>query len=274
MRERETAMRDLLEEIVARKVERLKAAKRKKPLVELQAEAAACPNARPSLLQACARPDRLNIIAEVKRASPSRGVLREDFDPIALAREYERNGAAAISVLTEEDHFQGALEHLRMIRHAVSVPLLRKDFLFDPYQVYEAAAAGADAVLLIAALLDATQLRDLLQLAEDLGLDALVEVHNLAEFEEALAAGARLIGVNNRNLRTFAVDCTVSFELAKHAPRDVVLVSESGLSTHQELEALRRVGYRAFLIGEHLMRAAHPGKALRALLGGSDRAAG
>jgi len=263
-------MPDILKAIVARKAERLAEAKRRKPLAEVRAEATAREGVRSSLLQACARSDRLNLIAEVKRASPSRGLLREDFDPVALAREYERNGAVAISVLTEEDHFQGALEHLRAIRRAVGVPLLRKDFLFDPYQVYEAAAAGADAVLLIAALLDAAQLRDLRQLAEDLQLDALVEVHDPADLEKALAAGARLIGVNNRDLRTFAVDLTVSFELAKRAPRDVVLVSESGLSARHELEALRRVGYRAFLIGEHLMRAPRPGAALRALLEESE----
>jgi indole-3-glycerol phosphate synthase len=263
-------MRDILKEIVARKAERLAEAQRAKPLAVLRAEAAARPTAHPSFREACARPDRLNIIAEVKRASPSRGVLREDFDPVALACEYERAGAAAISVLTEEDHFQGALEHLGAIRRAVGVPLLRKDFLFDPYQVYEAAAAGADAVLLIATLLDAAQLRDLHQLAEELGLDALVEVHAPADVEKALAAGARLVGVNNRDLRTFRVDRAVSLEVARYVPSDVVLVSESGLSARHELEELRRAGYRAFLIGEHLVRAAHPGDALRALLGESD----
>jgi len=263
-------MRDLLRAIVARKAERLQEAKRKKPLAHVREEATARAGRRPSFQHACARSDRLNLIAEVKRASPSRGLLRADFDPVALAREYEQNGAAAISVLTEEDHFQGALEHLRAIREVVGVPLLRKDFLFDPYQVYEAAAAGADAVLLIAALLDATQLRDLRQLAEELKLDALVEVHDPSDLETALASGARLIGVNNRDLRTFRVDRTVSFELARRVPPEVVLVSESGLSTRQELEELRRVGYRAFLIGEHLMRAACPGAALRALLGESD----
>ncbi len=259
-------MSDVLTRIVARKAERLAEAKRRTPLAELRAALAARPKERPSFFRACARTDRLNIIAEVKRASPSRGVIREDFDPVALAREYEQNGAAAISVLTEEDHFQGALTHLEAIRRVVRVPLLRKDFLFDPYQLYEAAAAGADAVLLIAALLDPMRLRDLRQLAEELALEALVEVQNRADLEKALAAGARLIGVNNRDLRTFTVDRTVSFELAACAPSDVVLVSESGLSARHELEELRRIGYRAFLIGEHLMRAARPGEALRALL--------
>jgi len=264
-------MSDILDRIVARKAERLAAAKRRMPLADLRAELEARSPARFSFLHACARPDRLNIIAEVKRASPSRGLLREDFDPVALAREYEENGAAAISVLTEEDHFHGALAHLAAVRQAVRLPLLRKDFLFDPYQLYEAAVAGADAVLLIAAILDAEQLRDLHHLAEELALDALVEVHTRTELEKALAAGARLIGVNNRNLRTLVVDRAVSFELAAHVPADVVLVSESGLSTREELEDLRRVGYRAFLIGEHLMRAACPGDALRALLTSSDR---
>ncbi|GBC81108.1 Indole-3-glycerol phosphate synthase [bacterium HR10] len=263
-------MSDVLTRIVARKAERLAEAKRRTPLPALQAALAGRPKERPSFLRACARTDRLNVIAEVKRASPSRGVIREDFDPVALAREYEQNGAAAISVLTEEDHFQGALAHLVAIRRAVRVPLLRKDFLFDPYQLYEAAAAGADAVLLIAAILDTARLRDLRQLAEELALDALIEVHDPADLEKALAAGARLIGVNNRDLRTFTVDRTVSFELAARVPSDVVLVSESGLSARPELEELRRVGYRAFLIGEYLMRAARPGEALRALLEPSE----
>ncbi len=263
-------MSSILQQILTRKAQRLEEAKRQRPLSELRRDLPSRGEDRRPFRLACARPDHLNIIAEVKRASPSRGILREDFDPVALAREYESAGAVAISVLTEEDHFLGSLAHLTEIRQAVSLPLLRKDFLFDPYQLYEAAAAGADAVLLIAALLDRVQLRDLLQLAQELRLDALVEVHDRIELENALAAGAKLIGVNNRDLRTFRVDIAISWELARHVPQDVVLVSESGLSTRHQLQELRRAGYHAFLIGEYLVRAPRPSEALHMLLGLSE----
>jgi len=203
----------------------------------------------------------------VKIASPSKGVLRENIDPVSLALDYEMSGAAAISVLTEEDFFSGSLNHLVGIRQRVSLPLLRKDFIFDPYQVYESAAAGADALLLLAAALEARQLLELRQLADELRLEALVEVHDLADLEKAISSEASMIGINNRNLRTLEVDIGVSLELARRVPKDVVLVSESGIRTRQEIELLREAGFRAFLIGEHLVGSPRPGESLRELLG-------
>lgn len=257
-------MTDILRTLIEAKARRVEEAKRDRPLALLLGELR-LPEPR-SFRQACARTDGINIIAEVKKASPSRGILRHAFDPVSLAAEYEAHGAVAVSVLTEEDYFLGSLEHLREIRRRVRLPLLRKDFVFDPYQVYESAAAGADALLLIAAVLDHEQLFDLRQVADELGLDALVEVHTPTDLEKALAAGATLIGVNNRDLRTSEVTLDVSLELARSVPDDVLLVSESGIRTREDIDRLRRAGYRAFLIGEHFMRAAQPGRALRQLL--------
>jgi indole-3-glycerol phosphate synthase len=217
---------------------------------------------------ALAAPDRVNVIAECKRRSPSRGVLRKDYDPVAIAKAYEHGGAAAISVLTEPTFFDGALAHLEAVRQAVSIPLLRKDFIVDEYQVAEARAAGADAILLIVGALTDEALRRLQQVARDHELATLVEVHDVAELDRALAAGAGIIGVNNRNLRTLQVDTQVSEAAARRLPADVVAVSESGLKTPADVAGLRRLGYRAFLIGERFMTAADPGAALRALVGG------
>jgi indole-3-glycerol phosphate synthase len=209
----------------------------------------------------------LRIIAECKRRSPSRGILRGTYDPVAIARSYEANGAAAISVLTEPTFFDGALAHLQAVRRAVHLPLLRKDFLVTPYQVHEAAAAGANAVLLIVAALDDGQLRALMAEATRLGLDALVEVHDRAELDRALAAGATIVGVNSRNLRTLAVSVGVLDALAPSIPDEVTAVAESGLKTAGELERLKRLRYDAFLIGERFVTAAEPGQALAALVG-------
>lgn len=257
-------MTTLLQTIIETKARRLEEAKRDRPLAMLLGELR-LPEPR-SFRQACSPLGRVNIIAEVKRASPSGGILRREFDPVSLAAEYEAHGAVAVSVLTEEDYFLGSLEHLREIRRRVRLPLLRKDFIFDPYQVYESAAAGADAILLIAAVLDHEQLFDLRQVADELGLDALVEVHTPMDLEKALAAGATLIGVNNRDLRTFEVTLDVSLDLARSVPNDVLLVSESGIRTRRDIDRLRQAGYRAFLIGEHFMRAEQPGRALKQLL--------
>lgn len=207
------------------------------------------------------------IIAEVKKASPSKGVIRADFDPVAIARAYEGAGAAAISVLTEERHFQGRPEFLVAVRAATSLPLLRKDFLFDPYQIHEARAWGADAILLIVAMLDDAALRDLRQCAEDLGLDVLVEVHDRAELDRAHASGATLIGVNNRDLRTFVTTLETTEALVAARAAGDLLVSESGIDGVADIERLERAGVSAFLIGESLMRAADPGAKLRELLG-------
>jgi indole-3-glycerol phosphate synthase len=222
---------------------------------------------RPGLFRsALSRTDRVNIIAECKRRSPSRGVLRVDYDPVAIARAYEAAGAAAISVLTEPTFFDGSLEHLAAVRSALTTPLLRKDFIVSEYQLLEARAAGADAVLLIVAVLTDDELRRLRRAAGDLGLDTLVEVHDDEELARALDAGAEVIGVNNRNLRTLTVDVEASERLIAGMPADVVAVSESGLKTAADIERLQKLGYRAFLIGERFMTAPDPGALLAGLV--------
>jgi len=211
----------------------------------------------------------LNVIAELKKASPSRGVIRADFDVTALAASLAAAGAAALSVLTEEDFFQGSLLNLKQARDASGIPALRKDFLFDPWQVWEARSVGADAFLLIAAILDDAQLAQLLALGRELGMEALVEVHSRAELDRALQAGARVLGVNNRDLKTFTVRLETSLELIASIPDDCIAVSESGLRSHADLQRLRAAGFDAFLIGEQLMQAPDPAAALREVLGAS-----
>ena len=217
--------------------------------------------------EALARTDRVNIIAEIKRRSPSKGIIRDDFDAARIASSYAAAGAAAISVVCEEDFFGGSLDHLGEVREVVELPVLRKDFIIDEYQVYESAAAGADALLLITAILDDSLLEDLLGLAQRLGLDAIVEVHSRDEMTRAVRAGATIIGVNNRDLTTFDVDLNASMELAELAPRETILVSESGITRGSDIRRLKEAGFAAFLIGEHLMRADSPGRALRELIG-------
>lgn len=217
--------------------------------------------------EALARPDRVNVIAECKRRSPSKGVLRTDYDPAAIAAGYARAGAAAVSVLTEPSFFDGSLAHLEAVRAAVSLPILRKDFVVDEYQLLEARASGADAVLLIVAALPPADLAALHAAAAALGLDVLVEVHGGDELRVAIDAGASIIGVNNRNLRTLAVDVHVSETLAAAMPPGVVSVSESGLRTSDDIRRLRGAGYSAFLIGERFMAQPDPGAALGELLG-------
>jgi indole-3-glycerol phosphate synthase len=207
----------------------------------------------------------VRVIAECKRRSPSRGILRADYDPVAIARSYESAGAAAISVLTEATFFDGSLDHLRAVRPAVSLPLLRKDFIVTDYQVFEAAACGADAVLLIVAALETTDLRPLIGRARTLGLAALVEVHDRDELNRAIDAGADIIGVNSRNLRTLQVDRTVLEALAPAVPAGVVAVAESGLKTAEDLRRLGARRYDAFLIGERFMGERDPGAALASL---------
>jgi indole-3-glycerol phosphate synthase len=221
-----------------------------------------------SLAASLTRTSSINIIAEIKRRSPSRGVIREDFDPVRIAESYASGGAAALSVLCEEDFFGGSLEHLEAIRERVELPLLRKDFIFDEYQLYEATLAGADAVLLIVAILDDELLQRLIALGRELGLDALVEVHSEDQMERAARAGASIIGVNNRDLTTFRVDLKTSQRLAALAPKGATLVSESGISARSDIEMLQTAGFSAFLVGEHLMRAENPGDALRSLIEG------
>jgi indole-3-glycerol phosphate synthase len=206
------------------------------------------------------------VIAEIKRASPSKGVLAADFDPAAIARLYEQGGAVALSVLTDEKHFQGSLSDLESARAAVPLPALRKDFTINPYHVNQAAAYGADAILLIAAILSERQLRDFRELASRYRMAALVEVHDEDELEPAIASGARIIGVNNRNLHTFEVSLETSIRLADKIPADVVRVAESGIHSSADVERLRAAGYQAFLVGEHLMKSGDPVGALRALI--------
>ena len=206
------------------------------------------------------------VIAEVKKASPSRGIICTDFDPVRIAVSYADGGAAAISVLTEERYFHGRLDYLAAIRQAVGVPLLRKDFLFDAYQLYEARAFGADAVLLIVAILSDAQLQELLWLSDELNLAALVEVHDRAELDRALSAGARLVGINNRDLRTFHTTLATTEALMPAVPANVLAIAESGIDSAADMDRLERAGVHAFLIGESLMRAVDPGARLRALL--------
>ena len=264
-----SASPDLLEAIVAATRRIVAQRQEHVPGNTLEVQAAECHPDGARFRVALARTDRINIIAECKRRSPSRGVLRKTYDPVAIAGRYQEEGAVAISVLTEPTFFDGSLEHLRTVRQAVSLPLLRKDFIVDSYQLLEARACGADAVLLIAATLSDTELATLQRQARAMNLVALVEVHDITELERALSAGAEIVGVNNRNLRTLDVDTDVSMDLASHIPAGVIAVSESGLSSADDLERLRAAGYRAFLVGERFMTAHDPGAALRSLVGGS-----
>jgi indole-3-glycerol phosphate synthase len=262
-----TATPDLLRAIVAgtRRITDLR--REREPLAVLEARAAGSPPRGEQFESALGAHGRINVIAECKRRSPSRGVLAADYDPAAIARAYERGGAVALSVLTEPTFFDGALEHLTAVRAAVTVPLLRKDFIVDEYQLFEARAAGADAVLLIVAALDRTELERLYTRATSLGLAALVEVHDEEELTRAVDAGARIIGVNNRNLRTLSVDVDASHRLAARIPPGVIAVSESGLQSRLDLEALAAAGYRAFLIGERFMTDPDPAAAIADLIG-------
>jgi indole-3-glycerol phosphate synthase len=207
----------------------------------------------------------VSIIAEVKRRSPSRGVIRRDFDLTAIHKAYQRGGADAYSVLTEKDHFGGSLADLKALRALTAVPILRKDFLFDPYQIYEARSAGADAVLLIVAALEEHQLTELIELSRELGLEALVEVHSARELERALACDARIVGINNRDLHSFEVDLSKSLQLARQIPTNITVVSESGIHGPEDIRRLTEAGIRIFLVGEHLMQSQDPATALRRL---------
>ena len=252
---------DILSQIIETKKVRVASAKKARPLTELQGDAmrARKMSARHALRGALTQNERINIIAEFKRRSPSKGEISRNADPVAVAKTYQLGGAAAVSVLTEEDYFAGSLDDLRAVRQAIPLPILRKDFIFDEYQVYESAAAGADALLLIVTALDDDALVRLRTITEDeLGMDALVEVHTAEELGRAVQAGARVIGVNNRDLSTFEVSLETSVQLASAAPKDTVLISESGIGSADDIQRLRGLGYRGFLIGETLMRADDP----------------
>jgi len=259
---------NVLAEILGRKRERVETAKQSVPLERMRGFAFDTRSiAQPHAFVDALGGEGINIIAEFKRRSPSKGMIRPDAGVGEIAQAYQAGGAVAMSVLTEEDYFAGSLDDLREAKSTVALPVLRKDFVFEDYQVYESAAAGADAILLIVAALSDEVLLRLRQLAEkELGLDALVEVHTSDEMSRAAACGASLIGVNNRDLRTFEVSLQTSLSLAREAPPKALLVSESGLHSGADLQRLREAGYRGFLIGETLMRAGNPEHALRKLL--------
>ena len=262
---RHGAAADLLETIVAATRRIVDVRQQQEPLAALAERAGAASRAGRFQL-AISGADRVNVIAECKRRSPSKGVLRAEYDPVAIATAYEAAGAAAISVLTEPTFFDGSLDHLVAVRAAVDVPILRKDFIVSEYQLLEAKAAGADAVLLIVAALRPVELKVLHDHARRHRLDALVEVHDEHELAIAIDAGAKIIGVNNRNLRTLEVDLDASERLIARMPAEIVAISESGLTSADDLKRLRALGYRAFLIGERFMTAKEPGSALEGLL--------
>ena len=259
----------ILNEICRRKREEIAREKSTVSLAAVRAEMASAPPPRD--FAAALRAPGISLIAEVKRASPSKGLLHPDLDPVALVRTYETSGAAAISVLTDEHYFQGSLDDLRAVRKSIDLPVLRKDFILDPYQVYQARAAGADAGLLIVAALNNTELQTLLHLIEGLGMAALIEVHDVAELERALgvdlAPGRRIIGINNRNLHTFEVDLGTTEKLRPLVPPEVILVSESGIHSRADVERLAATGADAILVGEAMVRAQDVSAKVQELLG-------
>ncbi|MEJ7745317.1 MAG: indole-3-glycerol phosphate synthase TrpC [Luteimonas sp.] len=260
-------MSDILDTIVARKIEEIEARSRLHSLAGLRARVADAPPVRgfaAAIEAKIARGDPA-VIAEIKKASPSKGVIRPDFDPAAIARSYQQGGAACLSVLTDVDFFQGDDAYLQQAREACALPVLRKDFTVDPYQVVEARVLGADCILLIVAALQDAQLADLSALAMELGMDVLIEVHDIDELERALQVPAPLLGINNRNLRTFEVSLDTTLSMRDAVPRDRRLVTESGIATPAHVACMRKAGIDAFLVGEAFMRADDPGAALRQL---------
>jgi len=256
----------ILDEIVAYKKEELAETKRGASLADQKKRAADAGPLR-GFGAALTATGGIKLIAEVKKASPSKGVIREDFDPVGIAVTYQEAGATCLSVLTEKKYFQGSLESLGAIRRAVGLPLLRKDFIVDEYQVFEARAAGADAILLIAACLDRRQLEDYLGIAGNLGLDVLVESHTVKELDKTLHAGARIVGINNRDLTRFTVSLQTTFDLLRDIPDDRVVVSESGIRSRNDVVRLEKAGVDAVLVGESLMREKDMGKKVKELLG-------
>jgi indole-3-glycerol phosphate synthase len=268
-------MSTILDEILDHKREEITARKAATPLADLQTAAGAMAPTRgftAALLKTLSSGQagstswgQAAIIAEVKKASPSKGVIRKDFDPVAIATSFEAAGASCLSVLTDEKYFQGSDQNLQLIRDNVSLPLLRKEFIVDEYQIYEARVLGADCILLIVAALDATQLTRLQQCASSLQLDVLIEVHDAAELVVALNLSPRLVGINNRNLKTFEVSLDTTFDLLKDIPPDVLVVTESGINTQEDVESMRERDVNVFLVGEAFMRKKDPGQALREL---------
>ncbi len=256
----------ILDEIIANKKEELAETKRRFSFEDIKARAADAAPVR-GFGNALSAGTGVRLIAEVKKASPSKGVIRRDFDPVRIARTYDESGASCISVLTEQKFFQGRLEYLGAIRSSVGLPLLRKDFIIEEYQIFEARAAGADAVLLIAACLDKRQLEDFIGIAAQTGLDALVESHTYKELDRSLLAGANIVGINNRNLSTFAVSLQTTLDLLKDIPEGRTVVSESGIRVREDVLMLEKAGVDAILVGESLMREKDIGKKVKELLG-------
>ncbi len=262
-------MADILQRILAVKAQEISAAQARVPLAEMQALARAAAPARDFVgaLRTKIAAGQPAVIAEVKKASPSKGVLREQFDPATIAATYERHGAACLSVLTDSQFFQGKLDDLKTARGACKLPVLRKDFMMDPYQVYEARAAGADCILLIVAALEAGRMRELEATAHELGMAVLVEVHDGAELDAALALKTPLIGVNNRNLRTFETTLDTTLGLLQNVPAERLVITESGILKPQDVDKMRAHDVHGFLVGEAFMRAADPGAELERLFG-------
>jgi indole-3-glycerol phosphate synthase len=261
---------DILKTIVAEKWRELEVRRRMKSIDVLMEEASSAPQARSftEALHRKAAEKEPAVIAEIKKASPSKGVIREDFDPVQIARSYERGGATCLSVLTDVGFFQGADEYLVAARNATALPILRKDFTVDPYQVFEARALGADCILLIASVLEDTQMTMLHSLARDCGLDVLIEVHDRQELHSVLAMSPTLIGINNRNLRTFETDLATTYALVEEIPAGCTLVTESGIHTREDVETMLKRGVFGFLVGEAFMRAEDPGSEVKRLFGG------
>jgi indole-3-glycerol phosphate synthase len=259
----------ILDQIVATKREEIERAKSAIPIAELKALLTDAPPVR-NFFAPLAAGGPIKLIAEVKKASPSKGVIRADFDPVTIARTYEAHGASCLSVLTDEQYFQGSLEYLKQVRQAVAIPVLRKDFILDSYQLVEARVAGADAVLLIAECLDDCNLRKLHNEALELGLTPLVEFYDRANLDRVLAAGATLVGINNRDLRTFQVELDHTIRLREKVPLDCVLVAESGIHTRADVVRLESAEVEAMLVGESLMREPDIGAAVDRLLGKGD----
>jgi indole-3-glycerol phosphate synthase len=257
----------ILDKILARKAEEIAAAKRARPLARLRDEARAAPPPRDftGAMRAKISRGQAAVIAEIKRASPSRGLLRADFDPAAIAESYTAHGAACLSVLTDRDFFQGAPEHLAAARNACDLPVLRKDFMLDAYQVFESRALGADCILLIAAALDPARMRELESVALELGMAVLVEVHDAAELDAALALRTPLIGINNRDLRSFETRLATTLDLLPRVPAGRIVVTESGIRVRADADLMRASGVHAFLVGETFMRAPEPGVELEGI---------
>jgi indole-3-glycerol phosphate synthase len=261
-------MSNILEKITRVRLDRLEGEKKARSIESLEQKALA--TKLPLDFSAAFHGPGIHVIAEVKKASPSKGILNKDLDVEATARSYEKGGACAISVLTEEDHFLGSLAVLEAVRNSASLPVLRKDFILDPYQIVEARAAGADSFLLIAALLDVERLESLIGVGRRWGMEPLVEVHDLSELETALASGARILGVNNRNLKTFHVDLQVTLDVMKHVPGDAVVISESGIKTRNDILRLTEAGVKGFLIGESIVTADNPAEKIREFIIGAN----